>query len=79
MSALARVNSLHYRYSAFVRRYLCDDFALPLKLPTAFGYKPFNFGKGLPLALSVHTSNVGKSLLSCLQRVHHNTSTINKT
>jgi hypothetical protein len=35
-----------------VMLHLRDDFALPLKPPTAFGYKPFSFGKTLPLALS---------------------------
>ena len=32
--------------------HLRDDFALPLKPPTAFGYEPFSFGKALPLVLS---------------------------
>jgi len=32
--------------------HLRDDFALPLKPPTAFGHKPFSFGKALPLVLS---------------------------
>ena len=56
-----------------VMLHLRDDFALPIKPPVAFGYKPFSFGRALPRALSVHMRNIGENLLSRFRRVRHNT------
>ena len=48
--------------------HLRDDFALPLKPPTAFGYEPFSFGNS---CCPVDTVNGGKNFPSRLLRVCH--------